>query len=525
MRLLTIPGGLLTPDQMQTLKITGCNLKLKSLLATQTIFHSPIYAGKSTLPRQTKRSLVTKAQDSTNNSKRQPWDFQRFVKTVLFFNPPPSPGAVLQSAIEAPFKLFKLGENSQKQQQQQQAFNLNNNLITTVPLRSSSGTSAITMPLATPTTGIVLVSDATSDTGKRIIASLLQHGRHVRALVSDTATGQAALSSLPAAPGARLEVVPQQEVMKINSEINTEAVVGVRQLIWPISSTTTTEETPGPSPPFSRARLETLLSSLISAGTLPKSSGQPIYTPDGLSPAKEWGPVDDVVMGGVSSSGFEVRPGAAEDGISPAGVFAGNVTTANNGGFASTRTRNLTPPLNVAAYDGIELRVRGDGQRYKCVIKIDTSWDGVGYTASFDTKTSENSGNKDGGDAGGDGGGNAAFSSSSWQTIKIPFSSLVPVFRAKTQYDAAPFDPSRVTSIQLMLSKFEYDGRLNPTFKEGRFELPVERIQAYSEDKELPRVVLVNPDDNGDESSVKEEEEVVKQSGVSYSVVKMEGLC
>lgn len=514
MHVLAVQGSSLTPDhsQMQTSKISGCNLKFKSLLIPQTIFHSPIQAVKGNLTRQGKRSFVVKAQDSTDSStkKRQPWEFQRFVKTVLFFNPPPSPGAVLRSAIEAPFKLLNLGGNTT--QQQQEASKLNNNLITTVPLRSSSGISTITMPLATPTTGIVLVSDATSDTGKRIVASLLQQGRHIRALVPDTATGQAALSSLPAAPGARLEVVPQQAVMRSNTEINTGAVVGVRQLIWPITATTTTA--PAASPPAS-ASLQTLISSLISAGTLPKSSGQAIYAPDGLSPAKEWGPVDDVVMGGVSSSGFEVRPGAAEDGISPAGVFAGNVTTANNGGFASTRTRNLTPPLNVAAYDGIELKVRGDGQRYKCVIKIDTSWDGVGYTASFDTTATESSGNKDGGDGG------TASLSSSWQTIKIPFSSLVPVFRAKTQYDAAPFDPSRVTSIQLMLSKFEYDGRLNPTFREGRFELPVEKIQAYSEDKELPRVVLVKLDDSGDESSGRKEEDVAKKSGVSYSVVSV----
>jgi len=432
------------------------------------------------------------------------------VKTVLYFNPPPSPGAVLQSAIEAPFKLLNIGGNTQ---QQKQASDLNN-LITTIPLRSSSGSSTLTMPFPTPTTGIILVSDATSDTGKRIVASLLQQGRHVRALVSNTATGQAALSFLPAAPGARLEVVSQQAVMTTNNESTVGSVVGVRQLIWPVSAASPDPSDTSPPP---SASLQTLLPSLISAGTLPKSSGQAIYTPDGLSPAKEWGPVDDVVMGGVSASGFDVHPGAAEDGISPAGVFAGNVTTANNGGFASTRTRNLTPPLNVAAYDGIELRVKGDGQRYKCVIKTDTSWDGVGYTASFDTTSAESAGNKDGG---GGGGGNAASSSSSWQTIKIPFSSLVPVFRAKTQYDAAPFDPSRVTSIQLMLSKFEYDGKLNPSFREGRFELPVEKIQAYSEDPELPRVVLVKSDDSGDENSVKEGE-VVKKSGVSYSVVNL----
>ena len=50
--------------------------------------------------------------------------------------------------------------------------------------------------------------------------------------------------------------------------------------------------------------------------------------------AGEWGPLDDVVMGGVSQSRFTVRAGAGPDG-GPAGVFSGQVSSANSGGFAS----------------------------------------------------------------------------------------------------------------------------------------------------------------------------------------------
>ena len=50
--------------------------------------------------------------------------------------------------------------------------------------------------------------------------------------------------------------------------------------------------------------------------------------------ANIWGPLDDVVMGGVSESGFQVRGGAGEHG-EPAGIFSGNVSSSNNGGFAS----------------------------------------------------------------------------------------------------------------------------------------------------------------------------------------------
>ena len=47
-----------------------------------------------------------------------------------------------------------------------------------------------------------------------------------------------------------------------------------------------------------------------------------------------WGPLDDVVMGGVSESGFAVVSGAGEHG-QPAGIFSGLVSSSNNGGFAS----------------------------------------------------------------------------------------------------------------------------------------------------------------------------------------------
>ena len=38
-----------------------------------------------------------------------------------------------------------------------------------------------------------------------------------------------------------------------------------------------------------------------------------------------------------------------------------------------------------------------------------------------------------------------------------------------------------------MYSKFEYDGKLNPTFEMGNFELPVANIKAYLKDPIKPR--------------------------------------
>lgn len=38
-----------------------------------------------------------------------------------------------------------------------------------------------------------------------------------------------------------------------------------------------------------------------------------------------------------------------------------------------------------------------------------------------------------------------------------------------------------------MFSKFEYDGKLNPTFVEGPFQLPLSSIRAYLKEPITPR--------------------------------------
>ncbi len=163
--------------------------------------------------------------------------------------------------------------------------------------------------------------------------------------------------------------------------------------------------------------------------------------------AQTWGALDDVVMGGVSASSFRLQEGVAQ--------FSGVVSTANSGGFASVRSRNFLPPLDLSSYTGLRLHVKGDGQRYKLLLRDSTSWDSLAYAFSFDTTPDQ------------------------WVTIQVPFAATVPVFRAKTQPTAPPLNRSQITSIQLMLSKFEYDGALNPHFTPGEFRLLLQTIQVY----------------------------------------------
>lgn len=114
--------------------------------------------------------------------------------------------------------------------------------------------------------------------------------------------------------------------------------------------------------------------------------------------------------------------------------------------------QNFSVPEDVSAYDGLELRLKGDGRRYKLIIRTSRNWDTVGYTASFDTVAGQ------------------------WQSvsdiidplfkwlcliitnsqavvpfptqIRLPFSSLRPIFRARTVSDAPPFDATSVISLQ-----------------------------------------------------------------------------
>ncbi len=176
--------------------------------------------------------------------------------------------------------------------------------------------------------------------------------------------------------------------------------------------------------------------------------------------AEMWGAIDDVVMGGVSASALSLGSDQA--------VFSGHVSVENSGGFASIRTRNFATPLNLAGYEGIALRVRGNGQRYKLFLRPTEQWDGLGYAYSFDTDP-------------------LAITN-----LLLPFRNFVPVQRAKTVADAPFLDPSRISSLQIMLSKFEYDGGLNPYFRPGDFRLELFSIGAYGRSP-CPQLIVVAP--------------------------------
>ena len=124
--------------------------------------------------------------------------------------------------------------------------------------------------------------------------------------------------------------------------------------------------------------------------------------------------------------------------------------------------------LGLSAATGVELRVKADGRfprRYKFVLRDDTTFNGVCYTASFTIGMNQGSLK------------NLVFESDG-EAVRIPFDSLVPTIFAKT-VPGAKINLRNICSVQLALSKFEYDGGLNGLFQEGSFELDLLDVRTY----------------------------------------------
>lgn len=136
-------------------------------------------------------------------------------------------------------------------------------------------------------------------------------------------------------------------------------------------------------------------------------------------------------------------------------MHLGYVTSENNGGFVGIRTKPFAPPLDMAACRGVTLKLKGDGKRLKCILRDSAEWNGIAWSYSFDTK-------------------NGQFSS-----IKIPFTKLTPTKFAKTVSGLGAFNSQTVNAIQLTLSKFEYDGGLNKSFKDGPFNIEIDEIRTF----------------------------------------------
>jgi len=149
-----------------------------------------------------------------------------------------------------------------------------------------------------------------------------------------------------------------------------------------------------------------------------------------------WQIVNDNVMGGVSTSDFRLTNGAA--------VFQGEVSLANNGGFASVRS--LPASHELAGCDAFIIRAYGDGHRYKFTVRMDQSFDSAIYQTSFTPKPGE------------------------WTEHRLPMKQFVPTFRGRVLSGEQALDPAKVTSVGFLISDKQA----------GPFRLEIDWIKSVS---------------------------------------------
>lgn len=157
---------------------------------------------------------------------------------------------------------------------------------------------------------------------------------------------------------------------------------------------------------------------------------------DTADEAKRWAKVNDGVMGGLSDSELVFTPNGTA-------LFQGNVSLKNYGGFASVRT--VPFPYQLGGYEGVALRVRGDGHRYRLRFHTDPGYDGIAYQASFDTLPDEG------------------------RVVRVRFADCTPTFRGRQVPSAPPLDSRLIQQIGFMIADNQ----------EGPFRLEIDWVLPY----------------------------------------------
>jgi len=154
------------------------------------------------------------------------------------------------------------------------------------------------------------------------------------------------------------------------------------------------------------------------------------------SDKSEWSVINDGVMGGLSRSGIRRTDGNT-------GIFAGELSLENNGGFASVRAS--IGRRDLSGHAGLEIRVKGDGRTYQVRLRTNNRFDGIAYRTTFDTRDDE------------------------WMTVQIPFEEFVPTFRGRIIKDAPSLDVSQIHQVGFMLAD------KNP----GSFALEIDFVRTW----------------------------------------------
>lgn len=171
-----------------------------------------------------------------------------------------------------------------------------------------------------------------------------------------------------------------------------------------------------------------------------------------------WHALNDTIMGGRSRGSCHVSPNGLQ--------FTGELIE-QGGGFVSVRSPLFSPPLDLSPFKALRLDLAGHGRRFKLAVACadgvagltELIPGGLRWVHEFAT----------------DGEG--------FTSVRIGFDQLTPSVRAQP-IDKLPmglplhFDASRITRLQLLHSKFDDAGGLNPGFRAGPVDLVLRAIDA-----------------------------------------------
>jgi hypothetical protein len=167
----------------------------------------------------------------------------------------------------------------------------------------------------------------------------------------------------------------------------------------------------------------------------------------------DWASLNDTIMGGRSRAGCRATPNGL--------VLEGELVE-TGGGFVSCRSPRLQPPLDLSPYSALQLDVEGEGRTLK--IALGCRDGAMGLTELIP-------------------GGlrwvvDVATKPSGLTPVVVPFADLRPTVRAKPVGLPLRFDPSGITRIQVLHSKFGDAGDLNPGFRAGSIRMLIRSIRA-----------------------------------------------
>ena len=182
------------------------------------------------------------------------------------------------------------------------------------------------------------------------------------------------------------------------------------------------------------AYLSGCLALLMVTTAMAEDTPQTLFDFTGADSAKEWQAVNDGVMGGVSEGRFKISDKKTME-------FFGNLSLANNGGFASVRTK--AKKLGLEKGDTLVAKVKGDGREYHMNLSVPTFQIAYNYRAVFQTKKDE------------------------WIEVKLPLDKFEATSFGQVVKNAGQVKPTSVNGLGFMLSDK----------KAGPFKMEIEWIK------------------------------------------------